>query len=274
MNWHLCLPSGSVFLSLYPHTYIYIYIYIYICEALLVSSSFPFYLSRISLSHPECEAVTFFPALKNTIKPFGLKNADAKDIQCLLSGHHRHGWRHAVSCSSPSDSDKALLTNLSFGFDISSISAIIGTQQYVDYFNNPAGTTQGGIGAALAGGSVIGAIMAGPVSNRIGRRDAIAFACFWWLLGTAIQAGCNGVGMLVAGRFINGICVGITSSQVPVYLVEITKKERRGSIVVIQQWAIEWGIFIMYFVGYGMLLLNSFHLVVVAYLLCPCLPWS
>ena len=144
----------------------------------------------------------------------------------------------------------------SFGFDISSISAIIGTQQYVDYFNNPSGTTQGGIGAALAGGSVIGAIMAGPVSNRIGRRDAIAFACFWWLLGTAIQAGCNGVGMLVVGRFINGICVGITSSQVPVYLVEISKKEKRGSIVVIQQWAIEWGIFIMYFVGYGMLRLT------------------
>lgn len=93
--------------------------------------------------------------------------------------------------------------------------------------------------------------MAGPVSNYIGRRDAIAFACFWWFLGTSLQAGCNGIGMLVAGRFINGICVGITSSQVPVYLVEITKKERRGSIVVIQQWAIEWGIFIMYFVGYG-----------------------
>ena len=142
----------------------------------------------------------------------------------------------------------------SFGFDISSISAIIGTKQYVDYFDNPSGTTQGGIGAALAGGSVIGAIMAGPVSNRIGRRDAIAFACLWWLVGTAVQAGCNGVGMLVAGRFVNGVCVGITSSQVPVYLVEITKKEKRGSVVVIQQLAIELGILIMYFAGYGMLL--------------------
>lgn len=57
--------------------------------------------------------------------------------------------------------------------------------------------------------------------------------------------------MLIVGRFINGICVGITSSQVPVYLAEIAKKEHRGSIIVIQQWAIEWGIFIMYFVGYG-----------------------
>ena len=183
-----------------------------------------------------------------------LQHAYAKNIQCLLPGHHRHGWRHAVSSSCSSHSNKVWLILPSFGFDISSISAIIGTKQYVAYFNNPSGTTQGGIGAALAGGSVIGAIMAGPVSNRIGRRDAIAFACFWWLLGTAIQAGCNGIGMLVAGRFINGICVGITSSQVPVYLVEITKKERRGSIVVIQQWAIEWGIFIMYFAGYGMLL--------------------
>jgi MFS family permease len=59
------------------------------------------------------------------------------------------------------------------------MSAIIGTQQYINYFDNPHGITQGGIGAALAGGSVIGAIIAGPVSNRIGRRDAIFFACFW-----------------------------------------------------------------------------------------------
>ena len=36
-----------------------------------------------------------------------------------------------------------------FGFDISSISAIIVTDQYVNYFHNPAGLWQGGIGAAL-----------------------------------------------------------------------------------------------------------------------------
>jgi MFS family permease len=90
------------------------------------------------------------------------------------------------------------------------MSAIIGTNQYISYFNNPHGITQGGIGAALAGGSVIGAIMAGPISNKIGRRDAIFFACLWWLLGTSLQAGCNGIPMLICGRFINGICVSIT----------------------------------------------------------------
>lgn len=44
--------------------------------------------------------------------------------------------------------------------------------------------------------------------------------------------------MLIAGRVLNGVCVGITSSQVPVYLAELAKKDKRGSLVIIQQLAI------------------------------------
>lgn len=63
-----------------------------------------------------------------------------------------------------------------FGFDISSISAIIIiTDQYVNYFDNPAGLWQGGIGAALAGGSIVGAVASGFISDKFGRRDSIAF---------------------------------------------------------------------------------------------------
>ena len=127
----------------------------------------------------------------------------------------------------------------------------MGTKQYITYFNNPHGIIQGAIGSALAAGSVVGALFAGPLSDKIGRRDAIFFACFWWLAGTAVQVACNGYGMLIAGRILNGVCVGITSSQVPVYLAEIAKKEKRGSIIVIQQLAIEWGILFMFFIGYG-----------------------
>ena len=131
------------------------------------------------------------------------------------------------------------------------MSAIIGTKQYISYFNNPHGVVQGAIGSALAAGSVVGALFAGPLSDKIGRRDSIFIACLFWLTGTAIQVACNGYGMLIGGRLINGVCVGITSSQVPVYLAEIAKKEKRGSIIVIQQLAIEWGIFIMFFAGFG-----------------------
>jgi len=116
---------------------------------------------------------------------------------------------------------------------------------YSDYFDNPAGVVQGAIGSALAAGSVIGSVIAGPVSDKIGRRDSIMFACLWWLVGTAIQVANNGRGMLIAGRVLNGVTVGITSSQVPVYLAEISKHSQRGAIIIIQQLAIEWGILFM-----------------------------
>lgn len=138
-----------------------------------------------------------------------------------------------------------------FGFDISSLSLIVGTPQYINYFGNPSGILQGGIGASLAGGSVIGAICAGPLSDRIGRRDSVWCACLIWLVGTTIQVSTHSVAQLIVGRFVNGLCVGITSSQVPVYLAEIARKENRGSLVVVQQLAIEFGILIMYFVSYG-----------------------
>ncbi|KAI8632369.1 general substrate transporter [Xylariaceae sp. FL1651] len=145
----------------------------------------------------------------------------------------------------------ATVGGMLFGFDISSIAAIVITPQYIDYFHNPSGIIQGAIGSALAAGSVVGSLMAGPISDKFGRRDSIMFACLWWLVGTAVQVSTNGVGSLIAGRVLNGVCVGITSSQVPVYLAEIAKHESRGRIIIIQQLAIEWGIFIMYFVGYG-----------------------
>lgn len=108
----------------------------------------------------------------------------------------------------------------------------------LEYFDNPAGVLQGGINASLAGGSVVGAIFAGWVSNKLGRKWAIFIACCWWLVGTLLQVTTKSVGQLIVGRLLNGICVGLTSSQVPVYLAEIAKKEKRGSIICIQQvWA-------------------------------------
>jgi MFS family permease len=143
------------------------------------------------------------------------------------------------------------LKHHSFGFDISSIAAIVTSQQYLEFYHKPAGALQGAIGSALAAGSVVGSAAAGPLSDKIGRRDSIFIACFFWLIGTAVQVAANNAGTLIAGRVINGFTVGITSSQVPVYLAEIAKAEKRGSIVIIQQLAIEFGILIMYFIGYG-----------------------
>ncbi|KAF9934756.1 hypothetical protein BGZ67_003684 [Mortierella alpina] len=57
--------------------------------------------------------------------------------------------------------------------------------------------------------------------------------------------------MLIVGRIINGVAVGLASIIVPVYQSEIAPKEIRGRIVSLQQWAITWGILIQYFIQYG-----------------------
>jgi sugar porter (SP) family MFS transporter len=154
-----------------------------------------------------------------------------------------------------------------FGFDIASMSAIIGTQQYKCYFGKetyhgpnpplsqqcggPNPSVQGGITAAMPGGSFIGALVSGFLSDILGRRSAIQIGSVIWVLGSIISAASQNVGMLVVGRFINGICVGICSAQVPVYISELAPPSKRGRLVGAQQWAITWGIMIMFYISYG-----------------------
>lgn len=57
--------------------------------------------------------------------------------------------------------------------------------------------------------------------------------------------------MLVAGRVVSGIAVGLASASVPLYQSEITAPAIRGRLVSMQQWSITWGIFLQYFVEFG-----------------------
>lgn len=57
--------------------------------------------------------------------------------------------------------------------------------------------------------------------------------------------------MLVVGRSVSGIAIGIASSVVPIYQSEIAPKEIRGRMISLQQWAVTWGILIQYFIQYG-----------------------
>lgn len=65
------------------------------------------------------------------------------------------------------------------------------------------------------------------------------------------MAAAQNIGMLIASRFINGVAVGVISAQFPVYMSELARPSHRGMIVGCQQWAITWGILIMYYIGYG-----------------------
>nr|POF06878.1 high-affinity glucose transporter [Quercus suber] len=153
-----------------------------------------------------------------------------------------------------------------FGFDISSMSAILGTQAYKCYFNQgpdgppfndsltcsgPTSSVQGGITAAMPAGSWLGSLLSGFISDRFGRKKSIMIGCIIWIIGSTIICASQNIGMLVAGRVINGLCVGIESAQVPVYISELAPPTKRGRLVGAQQWAITWGILILYYISYG-----------------------
>ncbi|PVH76940.1 sugar transporter [Cadophora sp. DSE1049] len=153
-----------------------------------------------------------------------------------------------------------------FGFDIASMSAIISTQPYLCYFNQgpdgpgfndqencsgPNSSTQGGITASMAGGSWLGALVSGFISDRLGRKTAIQTGAVVWCIGSIIVCASQNIAMLIVGRIINGISVGICSAQIPVYLSEIAPPSKRGRLVGTQQWAITWGIMIMFYISYG-----------------------
>lgn len=145
-----------------------------------------------------------------------------------------------------------------FGFDISSMSAIIAGKGYRCYFNQgpqpcsgPTASVQGGITASMAGGSWISSLFSGYISDTIGRKKAIMTGSVIWVVGCIIVCAAQNITMLIVGRVVNGICVGICSAQVPVYISEVALPSKRGRLVGMQQWAITWGIMIMFYISYG-----------------------
>ncbi|KAF9937810.1 hypothetical protein BGZ65_000933 [Modicella reniformis] len=151
----------------------------------------------------------------------------------------------------------ATMGGMLFGFDISSMSGVVGTSRYQEYFGHPSSSLQGGIVASMAAGSFLGALMAGPLGDKISRKRTIMLAALIWIVGSIIQCVSVNTNMLIVGRIINGVAVGLASMIVPVYQAEIAPKEIRGRIVSLQQWAITWGILIQYFIQYGCSYIDS-----------------
>ncbi|KAH8424979.1 sugar porter family MFS transporter [Aspergillus melleus] len=153
-----------------------------------------------------------------------------------------------------------------FGFDISSMSAIITSESYLRYFHQgpleynddgspkwkgPSADVQGGITASMAAGSWLGALVSGFVSDIFGRKRAIMVGAVIWCIGSILVCAAQNIPMLIVGRIINGFSVGICSAQVPVYITELAPPTKRGRLVGMQQWAITWGIMIMFYISYG-----------------------
>jgi SP family xylose:H+ symportor-like MFS transporter len=113
------------------------------------------------------------------------------------------------------------------------------------------------IASALIG-CIIGGASAGFISKAVGRKNGLIIAAIAFLL-SAIGAwrpetfnvfGTLDVYSFVIFRIIGGIGVGIASMISPMYIAEIAPADIRGKLVSFNQFAIIFGMLVIYFVNY------------------------
>jgi MFS family permease len=109
-------------------------------------------------------------------------------------------------------------------------------------------------------GSILGALIAFFLTDKIGRLWATRQLCLLWVLGITIflasAATSGNVGMIYAGRFIAGIGIGQTTVVAPTYLAETAPRAIRGLCVCAFAGAVYIGIMLAYFASWG----SSIHI--------------
>ena len=143
----------------------------------------------------------------------------------------------------------AALGGLLFGYDTGVIS---GALIFIREVMSLSPTMQGIVVSIALAGAAIGAAMVGYLSDLAGRRRVILGAGLLFIAGAAISAVAQGVAVLLIGRFLVGLAIGVASMLTPLYLAEISPASDRGAIVSLNQLCITGGILVSYLVGYAL----------------------
>jgi SP family arabinose:H+ symporter-like MFS transporter len=140
----------------------------------------------------------------------------------------------------------AALGGLLFGYDTAVISGVIGFLQ-VRFDLSPA--MVGWAASSAIWGCVVGAGLAGWMSDRMGRKKALILTAVLFVVSSIGAALPSNLTEFVIARFIGGVGIGAASMLSPLYISEIAPARFRGTLVSMYQLAIVLGINLIYFVN-------------------------
>src|ERR1700744_1836313 len=140
-----------------------------------------------------------------------------------------------------------MLAGLLFGYDQGVIS---GALAGIDKTFHPGTVVIEIITSWVTLGAMAGALVAGTLTERFGRRASILLAAAVFVVGALLEALAPDTGVLVVGRLILGAGVGLASVAAPLYGAENAPAHVRGRFVSLYQMAITVGIFLAYFADY------------------------
>jgi SP family xylose:H+ symportor-like MFS transporter len=161
----------------------------------------------------------------------------------------------------------ATLGGLLFGYDTAVISGTVSSLE--SFFILPyeleetaANARLGLVVSSALIGCVIGGISGGFISKELGRKNGLTLAAVLFLLsaiGSAMpelfikpigEADHTFLYFFIAYRILGGIGVGLASMLSPLYIAEIAPAKSRGKLVSMNQFAIIFGMLVVYFVNY------------------------
>lgn len=141
----------------------------------------------------------------------------------------------------------ATLGGLLFGYDTAVISGAIGSVR--TYFDLTA-TQMGWAASSALVGCIIGALASGYISHKLGRKTSLIIAAILFFISAIGSALPDQFNVFIIYRIIGGVGVGIASMLSPMYIAEIAPPGIRGRLVAYNQFAIIFGMLVVYFVNY------------------------
>ncbi|MDK2955820.1 MAG: transporter, family, galactose:H+ symporter [Desulfovibrionales bacterium] len=134
---------------------------------------------------------------------------------------------------------------LLFGFDTGVIS---GALLFLRETFQIGSAGQGIVVSSVLVGCIFGAAMSGRLTDVFGRKLVILVTALIFALGSVVSSLAPGVGLLIGGRVIIGLAIGVASYAVPLYISEMSPPKVRGALVSLNQLMITIGILVSYFV--------------------------
>lgn len=105
--------------------------------------------------------------------------------------------------------------------------------------------------SGVLAGAAVGALAGGRLADLFGRRTLLIATALIFAAGAVVCAAAPSPNILIIGRIIVGLGIGLSSGAVPVYISEVSPPETRGWTVSIFQLAITLGILLAYVVDYA-----------------------
>ena len=141
----------------------------------------------------------------------------------------------------------ASIAGMLSGYDTGVIS---GALLYINNDIHTTAATTGLIVSAVSIGAVIGAILNSFLVEKIGRKKTFIFCASLFIIGSILSYFCQNIIELITSRLIIGLATGVVSFLGPLYISEISTKEKRGTLVSFYQLSLTFGILFSYVINF------------------------